>query len=1856
MRRRLLLSPRRLIHPLLPHILWAVRGNTTIPITSSSSSSSFYYCCGCSSCSRRSHTTTSSPPSEPSCESAEVLQVELLLPDEDPTDEDHLYNYNDDNSNVDAGGTSTQNPIGVGHKDEAAETITTVDSFARAKVANFITHALSSNSSTTTATTNSNNSSSINSNSGGPTPGVEVRAVQTAGGEEALFHARLRLPLPPAYGDRHGEGLAPDAKTAELVAAMHAVRVLDALGLPLFRLPERQRRHAVATREAGRWAPMPGDAPRPPNTPSPPRLLLLSKEQQQQQGVGTGIGVGGRDLSLGQWGKQMGKITFTNVTTAAFTPMRLTLASPFFLDVGSVYRIKQFLASYNCNIQHYCRVIPLHKYDSNTPGDATPLVKDENNKMFLAQLRLPIDNRFGERIACGKAPLKKDAIALACMHAELIIDALGLALYPSSREKQKVHAEECRKVNRWCSNPDEYEYHYDRVSPPPLQLVKDTATRTATEADPTASVESILLTHAKAINNFINVTEVQSLTPSARREFLNYIAQYRRDTTEVVSPFFVETLGVKDHYVYRATITVPVPVVGKIEASNAPTDSNNTNSSSVVHPFFVAIGIGTSEMEAETAASMHAIRVLEILNRPLIPSEERTGGGTQLNLTPDTVIPPPYRYVVCHIGRIMVPGLSPTRSIGSSSEVLRRLGGSDIDSGSGGRVFAENQESRLRRARSELPKSDWSLDADADGYIIVNPSINVQEGRNYVHTLPSIRQADRFATVRLRDYLERHGKRLEAAVITTTVETDEGLKRWVKKVTLPLPEAFGHIIAHGEAYTEEEALVMCAVHAEIVLDEIGAALYDLDALQEKHSDAAAMLGRWAPSKAGKGRKDVRLPPPVRKEHENSCLWGRLSMQTMRKRNISMTESGTGTVTGTRSHEKDAPVKNEGIPTTKPVSSSSPSSRTPTRVTTGTGKETDESLLSSAIEKNILTSTSGRLTETRTDPAIGGKVTDDVLCDLDKLDSVHPNDFFRHAPRLLDMYCKRKGVDINRSMRQYSVKMPAYGFVHRAVLELPLPSQFGRRYAVGCALSKKEAFGLCCMHAVSVISALGVPIYTGAKQAEFAAISRSRGQKAPRPGDPLEPGDTQSPPGLKSLPDVYMEKPRPPNLPSLVDCHKPFIWTNYVTAARKYIEKMKSQHIFDALFAQKKAPRSGIDVEDKALDIVESMPLLTNVRPKLPQKCAAARLPPPPPAPLSFRFEVYGLPPQRRYLVEQPILGTPFIARGMGEEGQEAVTRAAMHYEYIVGLIGNGQHLQGEIRQMLQQRCGDLFDHGLRDFSLRGKLSIMALYTTLRAPFAPLRLTLKERCGNAGNPSVFVSLVEMEDESGLRMAGKGEDCTNIEGARNRAIAELFKQLQRKSAFQSVAQMVRSHPSLCAEGASFLITEGKIMSTLRSVLKEHQKHPVLHPSRNSIVWGSGVSQQLRGDKTHLESLELRLLFDVVENALGSSTKPLPFTIPAASRHLLTRMGLIFANESEKEFNSLSEVNTLGVAVALFATCLPSLVTQHKKKDNMPIRSALPMQLAKLLLSGCLMNCQNLCIRVAALVLCLQSVDNDNNYNGERSGDVLELLNHELPDGAKKIATDIATRIQELTCNLKKHNDRDKDASILTSLVSSMESSYSSSCVEDGWGSLREGLTEKEQARLRFSIAFATFPQVLIQRKAATDDILRMITLESKDRQQTVRVAVPSSLAESTGSSSSYDSSTFCCYSSFPCFSAFDVINKHCTPTSMNPSTVSGEPSILGTFVSPCGVLLASAFCDEPHMMNITDDVSNMALVNRFVPVVFRTSDALSTVVELSHALKWRWCLLKSLPEDMQKIMDELLVSKHSLKNVVQASLLE
>ncbi|CAC9475937.1 conserved hypothetical protein [Leishmania infantum JPCM5] len=137
----------------------------------------------------------------------------------------------------------------------------TIDAFARGRIANFVRRM--------------GHSTGTVFHVRAMTP-AQAAAVTGSATGPTLFAATCRLPLPEPHGSRVAEGVAEDAKEAEALAAMHAERVCDALGVQLFRLRTAQQKHADAVRkEEGRYAPYPDDPIKPLGTPIPPPLRLL---------------------------------------------------------------------------------------------------------------------------------------------------------------------------------------------------------------------------------------------------------------------------------------------------------------------------------------------------------------------------------------------------------------------------------------------------------------------------------------------------------------------------------------------------------------------------------------------------------------------------------------------------------------------------------------------------------------------------------------------------------------------------------------------------------------------------------------------------------------------------------------------------------------------------------------------------------------------------------------------------------------------------------------------------------------------------------------------------------------------------------------------------------------------------------------------------------------------------------------------------------------------------------------------------------------------------------------------------------------------------------------------------------------------------------------------------------------------------------------------------------------------------------------------------------------------------------------------------------------------------------------------
>ncbi|KAG5490385.1 hypothetical protein JKF63_00505 [Porcisia hertigi] len=1272
------------------------------------------------------------------------VEVEVLMPEPKVTSSSKSSSTSTAEAAADAGHASPASQTNSSTAATSVETIDTIDSYAKAKVSNFVRRLLQP--STTAGAAGTTSSSAL---------GLEVRQVQGCG-KGAQYHARWRLPLPAEFGERYGEGFAPTAKEAEAVAAMHAERVIDTLGFQLFQLSSKQRKHAEAARAAGRWAPMPAvtatpasssdatitaaEVVPPPDTPSPPPLQLLELSAQQRQE---------KDLRING-------AKFVPVQRSGFTPLAFTLASPHHLDSSSHARIERFFRVHRTSLKANLRLVLLKgeghdaiKASNDGHGVKMHQHSTKPGDLFLAQLLLPLPARFGKRVAMGKAPIRKEAVLLACMHAELIIDAVGFALYPDNRENQAAHAAECAKMHRWCAQPGDCAYRYATPSPPPMELVEELhqsrvspatvvfseasggvenafphsgvldsaagthgagrgssssfpSSRIAEACTRTASpsVESILLQHQQAMQAVSIFTDEPSLRDyeSARVLLERYVEQFMQPpapqtTSTTHAPnaasrdsflmelMFVEELGQRDRRVFRATITVPLCVsrteATAVVAAEAAADAVPHFDTASPLPYtqsFVAIGVSYTNHLAEVAAAVHALRTLAALNRlclvrgsvSMVQALESFAMRAQIPLydaakpllypsqLPPGSLPAPVRVMEGFVGRIAASGLN-LRS--------RRYLPKDVDTEeargrfatrvpllseeTGRAVTTLNREDdllrELRASQERLPRMQWDTSPDAEGRIIVSPDQDVQKSRMYNHTLSSVRQPDSMATTRLRDYLERHGKSPEMALSVVRVcgkpESAEEGALYVAKVLLPVtlrrgpkakrrqfsglegqsgalsssaphlaeppqpeqPPTVGYV-AQGEGPTRDDAVLLCAAHAEVLLDAAGEPFYDHSLLQRKHADTARALGRWAPLVRGAALPPEslrRIPPPLRKVARGSVVWARVQEQQC--------ASACNAVTGESA---------------------------------GYGAVTSPVGLKS-----------GECASATVHPSAAG-VDDEVLCDIAALQFVYHTDIGQGVLRRVAGYFSSQGSDIYRTVRQYTVRHPELGTIHRAIVEMPLPASYGRRYAVGCGSAKRQALFLCCKHALLILDALRIPVFNQpGKQKRYARAAAVQGRDAPFSNQVPGRSDTPSPPGLYYLTTCAAAKKKPPEIPKLPRCSDrriPAFWGAFVRDCASYVTRHRETRVKEAVSAPEgpRVPCSNLVAEDTAAEMARDIPSDKFTRRQLLDLCRIAGLPD---STNEVPWESVALSPtERRFFTFQGLSGTPYTMRGVSD--------------------------------------------------------------------------------------------------------------------------------------------------------------------------------------------------------------------------------------------------------------------------------------------------------------------------------------------------------------------------------------------------------------------------------------------------------------------------------------------------------------------------------------------------------------------------------------------------------------------------------
>ncbi|CAG9577903.1 conserved hypothetical protein [Leishmania major strain Friedlin] len=1685
------------------------------------------------------------------------IEVEVLMPEPEVAACGNTAAASTADAAAASGRSSFASPTDSSRASASVETIDAIDSYAKAKVGNFVRRWLqpSASGGGDAAPTSS-------------TVGLEVRQVQGCG-KVTQHHARWRLPLPVEFGERYGEGFAPTPKEAEAVAAMHAERVIDALGFQLFQLSSKQRKHAEAARAAGRWAPMPtatttatasssgapittAEVVPPPDTPSPPPLQLLGLSAQQRQE---------KELRID-------RVQFAPVQRGGFTPLALTLASPHYFDSSSHSRIERFFRVHRTSFRANLRLVLLKSGGHGTTkdddvGEGVDVRQHASTPggLFLAQLMLPLPARFGKRIAMGKAPTRKEAVLLACMHAELIIDAVGFALYPENCEKQAAHAAECAKMRRWCPQPGDCAYRYTAPSPPPMELVEElspsrvaAATVVASEADSAVAgallhmgavnktahacgdggssgvspsprlladvqvgsalsyVESMFLQHQQAVlavRYFIDEPSLRDFEPARLlleryvKQFVSRPAAHAETTTcsSAASPtdssltelMLVEELGQRDRRVFRATITVPLSdprseqPAPTAAAAVGPAAAQAVDARSPL-PYtqsFVAIGVSYTNHLAELAAAMHALRTLGALNRlclvsdnaavaqalesfamrAQIPLHDATQPLLHPSQLPPESLPAPVRVMEGFVGRIAASGLNlrhrnhlPKDT--DSDKVRDRFAARVplLSEEAGTAVNTLNRDDDLLRelrARQErLPRMHWDTSPDADGRIIVSPDQDATMSRMYNHTLSSVRQPDVRATIRLRDYLERHGKSPEMALSVVRVcgkqERAEERGLYVAKVVLPVtlrhqPKAkrwppsaansqtsalsssappssesqqprqsqLPEYVAQGEGPTRDDAVLLCAAHAEALLDAAGQPFYDHSLLQRKHADTARALGRWAPLVRGAALPPEplrRTPPPLRKVTRESGVWARVQEQRRASACEAVTSEPAEHATGVLSPASSTRSRHAGT----------------------------TALASAAV------------------------VDDEALCDIAGLRFVYHTDITQSALRQVAEYFSKNGSDIHRMVRQYVVRHPELGVIHRAIVEMPLPASYGKRYAVGCASTKRHALFLCCSHALLILDALHLPVFTEyGRQRRYARAAAVRGRDAPLSGKACGKSDTPSPPGLYYLTTCAAAREKPPDipkLPSLRDRKSLPLWGTFVNHCASYVTRRRETRVTEAVSSVggPRVPRSNVVAEDATSDIAASTLSDKFARRQLVDLCRLAGLPDPTDDVPSKSVALSSN--ERRFFTSKELAGTPYTMRGVSDASPaESRHRAFGQGIQLLLLVVHRNSVSAPTPRRSwwdgQQRTLCIHDRVKNQMTPHGCLWVLRLWAAMHYPPLHVRIMLRKvglpteergkvvACAHDSdgvtNPELtptlsapgtpcpptdyqgVASIVVSRDgvEKVLYYAAcetAGPAATTAADSVHKALRQLLSDVQRMPTMQTLCRFLSQQPQLHIPSIRVLADAEDVVHRLHAlVCDSHSSERIVRSAEPLQVGHLAVLLTLpqhdqRPTASFYTTWPVKLLLKWV-GAVNNSAQGWTASrdgeadcgraqrgcLPSTLESTFVSYGLARAAPSAKSalptratslrLPSPVVPTPLAGALALLCRCLPPLpdvlIAEGDGKNTAAVQGAantarlaerdreLPLQLAHLILMGLLLGCAPWAVRAAAIVACAE-----------------------------------------------------------------------------------------------------------------------------------------------------------------------------------------------------------------------------------------------------------------------------------------------
>lgn len=701
--------------------------------------------------------------------------------------------------------------------------------------------------------------------------------------------------------------------------------------------------------------------------------------------------------------------------------------------------------------------------------------------------------------------------------------------------------------------------------------------------------------------------------------------------------------------------------------------------------------------------------------------------------------------------------------------------------------LVEKEKTLLREQCESISPDLWRLEADSpDGYIMVAPTDSRTQLLTLEVAIRSPRQMNHSSKARIVEYLAQMGRRFEDVFHTQQCSEEESrsgnpLHECLGK--LPVPARFGDRVAVGKAASAVDAEILASMHAELLLDTLGIAIFADPVKQMRHAKECAKSGRWAPRDHDSFQDPkTASPPPLRLEYVGSLHWERSrKAKRAQPRSVIPRRAVLSSSDREENYNMEDRIK-------KPSTSPEP-----------------DSPISAAVASmpvlNFQKYTNEDPNELNDIPDMGPDVVHTIVSE-EEVDLVS-------KPRV-QYYLRRKGKTINL---EFKSMMGRGTLIHIASGVLPLPdghSAGTQRKIEGIATTKRDAEVLAWVHAERTLDLLGIEIFDNLPGLQ--RYHAQRAQEAGRWAPPLPRIQEEN--SCASASDfAALELPSLRLSSFLKQLQKPVLvsdslsdWIMYVTACDDYIKSkvMQTQNIF---FDQERAPRTGDRLLDGLLDEVEGKPIEVESKRLLQLYCNAAETE----YPATWPMRIAGPLSHRVSWVTIPVPGFPHIqAQGVGANKEAASRRAAMHALAILELVDGDYEtyyqeakermletqLSLDVPAPLLSRASDslyslpggkkgkqrkakqhvaIWDRTMEDFTPEGKDRLIHLYTVCLGLAAP---RVEERIMVKDGRAIRSTLIEMVDEDGRKWTGRGQKGGSSEN-RQDAVEALFSNLSRNN---------------------------------------------------------------------------------------------------------------------------------------------------------------------------------------------------------------------------------------------------------------------------------------------------------------------------------------------------------------------------------------------------------------------------------------------------------------------------------------------